>query len=63
MREPAGAGSRPATFYPRFSGEWYGVMCAAGRPVKLTGNLAKKARRQPQNFSRPGRKRNDKEQS
>ena len=47
-------------FKPKFSGEWYGVMCNAGATIDLDGNLARKAESQPDLFSKLGRpKKND----
>lgn len=50
-------------FYPQFTGEWYGVMCAKGQIVDLDGNLARKAENQPLMFKKPGRKKNDQDKS
>ena len=43
-------------FYPKFSGTWYGVSCEKGVAVELPESLASKAAKQPENFSKPGRK-------
>lgn len=63
MRKGTGRVGAPSTFFPKISGEWYGVMLSAGQPVKLAGNLARKAAAQPDLFSRAGRKpKNDQDQ-
>lgn len=63
MRKGTGRVGAPSTFFPKISGEWYGVMLSAGQPVKLLGNLASKALRRPDIFTRAGRKsKNDQDQ-